>query len=115
MQNASPAVPDVFDPREVARVAGVRQQAVLRLIATGEVASVGRNYLSAVEAVRAVHLLRASVLGGSDHELFEPGRSTQSPRSRALLGSAALHVLLAALVLLTTMGGTPETKQAEPV
>lgn len=108
-------LPDVFDARDVARVAGVTPAQVRRLVAAGHAASIGGRYLAPADAVRAVHLLRAG-MGSRPAALFratpEPARS-----GRAIALSGALHVAAAAtLAWLATLGmAAPRAQTAEPV
>lgn len=114
MSPSDPTVPDVFSAREIARAAGVHPGRVRGLIAGGQVAVVNGRYLTCVEAVRAVRLLRH----GTDRSaLFAPPPPVERSPAGALAASGALHaVLLAALVLLTTLGSaTPSADTSNPV
>ena len=72
MSLATTTVPDVFSTREVARAAGVDQDAVRALVAGGLIRTVTGHYLPSWEAVRAVRMLRDGLPVARADELFRP-------------------------------------------
>jgi protein TonB len=105
MSLATTSVPDVFSAREVARAAGVDQDAVRALVAGGVIRTVQGRYLPSGEAVRAVRMLRDGLPVARADELFRPpARLARSP-ARALAASGVLHALmLTVFAVLTTLG-----------
>lgn len=97
-------VPDVFSAHEIARVAGVSPADVQGLLDGGAISS-RDGFVAPNEAVRAVRMLRGELTAPREPELFRPPAPAIRSRGRALAASGALHTaVLAALVLLTTMG-----------
>jgi protein TonB len=117
MSSVITTVPDVFTAREIARVAGVSPGQVRALILSARIETIDGRFVAAAEAARALKQLRA---GGADEgrRLFrEPAAPARSP-GRALAASGALHAaMLAALVVLSTMGlsSAREETPREPV
>jgi periplasmic protein TonB len=95
---------DVFDASEVARAAGVRRADVRALIRAGHVETIDGRFLSTAQAVAAVQLIRSrnpfvarpALFGEIVHQRRNPGGP--------LAASGALHVALAAVLMLMTAG-----------
>jgi protein TonB len=104
MSLTTTSVPDVFSALEVARAAGVHQDAVRALVVAGQVGTVNGRYLPSGEAVRAVRMLRDGSVVPRTDELFQPSpRLARSP-ARALAASGVLHALMLTVFVLTTLG-----------
>jgi protein TonB len=117
MSSVITTVPDVFTAREIARVAGVSPGEVRALILSARIDTIDGRFVAAPEAARAVKQLRA---GGADEgrRLFRPPVAPARSPGRALAASGALHAaMLAALVVLSTMGlsSAREETPREPV
>ena len=108
------AIAEVFSAQEIARAAGVSVRDVRQLLAAGRIRSVDGGFVAEAEAVRAVRLLR-SPLSVSPRELFEPPPAGARSPARGLMGSGAVHAaLLAALVIVTTLGVKSEVLEQPP-
>ena len=98
------SAPDVFTAQEIARASGVRPRIVRDLIHAGAVPTIDGRFVSAREAVLAVRQLRGEPVHG-ERQLFRPVNSQLTAPGRALLASTAVHAaILAAIVLITTLG-----------
>lgn len=96
---------EVFSVRETARAAGVSESDVRALMASGRVRAAG-GYLSALEALRCIRLLRRPLRSGG-RELFAPPPAAQRSPGAGVAASSAIHGgMLAFLVLITTLGLT---------
>jgi protein TonB len=106
---------EVFAPREIARAAGVAEDAVLLLIRTGAIQAVptrrGGEYVDSAEAIRTVRALSSGrPVGGNGAPVFSPvprKRKTGTP----FAASSLAH--LAVLGLALTLGGGRSTPQAK--
>ena len=99
-------VGEVYSVREVARAASVPVRDVLGLVASAQVSTVGRRFLTESEAVRATRLLT----GRSSEPVRQPALFQVPPRTERFspapyAASSALHAaFVAGIVLLTAFG-----------
>lgn len=99
--NATPELPDVYSPREIARAAGVRPRDVHALAAAGLITPVAHGFFTTHDAVQAVRSLAAH----GDRPLFRPVGGLRREPAVPLAVAGTLHAaMLAAIVLVTTMG-----------
>lgn len=97
---ASPDLPDVYSVREIARAAGVRPRDVHDLVAAGLIQPLAGRFFAAPDAVFAVRSL-----AGNGRLLFRPSAGLRREPGLPIALTSTLHAaMLAALVLLTTMG-----------
>jgi TonB family protein len=97
-------VPEVFSAREIASAAGARTGDVRALIAGGAIGTIDGRFVAAVDAVRAVRILRGAAVPDAERALFSPPRTAERSPGRALLASTALHAAAVAGLVLLTMG-----------
>jgi protein TonB len=104
MSTSNTAIAEVFSAQEIARAAGVSHRDARDLLAAGRIRTLPGGFVPRSEAVRAVHVLRGDVTIGP-RDLFAPHVQGVRAAGRGLLGSTAVHGgLLAALVLVTSLG-----------
>ncbi|HMF60906.1 MAG TPA: energy transducer TonB [Vicinamibacterales bacterium] len=116
MSLSTTSVPDVFSTVEVARAAGVHQDAVQALVAAGQVGTVKGRYMPSGEAVRAVRMLRDGNVVPRADELFRPPAHLERSPARALAASGVLHALmLTAFAVLTTLGVASAPHESQPL
>ena len=110
-------VPDVFSAREIAHAAGARTGDVRALIADGDIGTIDGRFVAAVDAVRAVRILRGATVPDAGRALFSPPSTARRSPGRALLASTALHAAAVAGLVLLTMGvaGAPTLATSTPV
>ena len=105
--------PEVYTPAEVAAAARVPPHLVIRLIASGEVATVDGELLPHLEAARAGRWLRRNPLHPLRiaFGLSQLDRTIDDPpsRSRAAAMTAATHVLVLAVAILLTVASPGST------
>jgi TonB family protein len=99
-------VGEVYSVREVARAAAVPVRDVLALIRSAQVSTVGRQFLTEHEAVRATRLLSGRWDEPLRHRaLFELPPQTERFSAAPFAASSVLHAaLVAAIVMLTALG-----------
>jgi TonB family protein len=115
MSTSSTAIAEVFSAQEIARAAGVSPREARAMLSAGRIRTLEGEFATTGEAVRAVHMLRGAVPMGP-RELFAPaGRGVRSA-GRGFLGSAAVHGgLLAALILVTSLGLESDVLERQPM
>jgi protein TonB len=101
MTSTPDAFADVYSLREVARAADASVRDVRSLVRSGGADSLDGRFLTGRDAVRAVRVLRGSLIPG-ERELFTPAMAASRSPGRALAASGALHV--AALGVLIVLG-----------
>src|SRR4051812_23322319 len=112
----APELPDVFSAAEIARAAGVGVRDVRDLAASGAIqpAVPGGRFYAAGEAVFAVRSLRGQA-PAAERALFRPVHGVRREPGLPLAVSGALHVALAAgLILLATLGIAKPEAHAVP-
>ena len=99
-------VGEVYSVREVARAASVPVRDVLGLVASAQVSTVGRRFLTESEAVRATRLLTGrSSEPVRQPALFQVPERTERFSPAPYAASSALHAaFVAGIVLLTAFG-----------
>ncbi|CAN5763660.1 hypothetical protein BH18ACI5_BH18ACI5_09970 [soil metagenome] len=104
MSTARSTTAEIFTVQEVALAAGVTVRAVRHLIDTGQVTPLAGGYLRAGQALKSVRVLRGE--GLSDRPaIFAPPAGGEHNPGGGLLASGAVHgAMLAALVILSTLG-----------
>lgn len=111
MSRTRPAVAEVFSAEEIARAAGVSRRDAQRLVDEGRVRTLDGGLLTTAQAVRAVRLLRGDPVD-KGRELFLPHVAVKRSPGRALATSGGLHAaMLAALLVVSTLGVTTEETQ----
>jgi periplasmic protein TonB len=97
---------DVYSVREVARAAASSVRDVLALIASAQVSTVGRRFLTEREAIRATRLLTGRSQEPFRHAaLFQPPRQTGRSTAAPYAASTAIHAaLVAGIAMLTAIG-----------
>ena len=109
---------EVFTLDEVARAAGVPQEAVRTLIAGGEVSVIGgTRFLDIANPARVARRLREIALAqytAAQQPLFEPPHAAADPRKPVLFSFAA-HGAVALLLVLLSMDRTQTAPLEEPV
>jgi TonB family protein len=104
----SPDLPDVYSVREIARAAGVRPRDVRDLVAAGLIQPLAGRFFTAPDAVFAVRSL-----AGNGRLLFGPAAGLRREPALPIALTSTLHAaMLAALVLMTTMGMAKPSAQA---
>jgi protein TonB len=115
MSTSVTATAEVFSAQEIARAAGVSPGAARGLLAAGRIQTLEGGFVARAEAVRAVHLLQGDLTVGP-RDLFAPPARGARSAARGLVGSTALHGgLLAALVLVTSLGLESDVLEKPPV
>jgi hypothetical protein len=111
-------VGEIYSVREVARAARVSLRDVVGLIASAQVATVGKQFLIESEAVRATRLLTGrSTEPMRRAGLFQPAPPAAGFSAAPYAASSVLHAaFFAAIVLLTALGlrTSAEEKRATP-
>src|SRR5262245_50675326 len=94
---------DVYSVREVARAAVVPVREVLALIASAQVSTVGRRFLTEREAVRATRLLTGRSNEPVRHAaLFQPPQRNSRITAAPYAASTAIHAALVAGIAMLT-------------
>lgn len=102
--NIVPDLPDVYSTAEIARAAGVRRRQVAELAASGTIVPLHGRFYSAADAVLAVQALQGRVQV-IDRPLFRASSGIRREPGMPFALSGTLHaVMVAGLVLLTTLG-----------
>src|ERR1051325_9031879 len=109
---------EVFTIDEVARAAGVPQDAVRILIGRGELSLIANTrFINVVNPVRAARRLGETARAqhtGAAQPLFEPARAARDTRKPVLFSFAA-HGAVALLLVLLSMYRTQTAPREEPV
>jgi protein TonB len=106
---------EVFSASEIARAAGVREDALEALVQSGRVQVPGSGYFGAAAAVRAVRLLRGSAVAEVPRDIFAPPPKALRSPGGALFASLALHTSMLALIGLFATWGLTQVTEATVV
>jgi protein TonB len=108
----TPQQPQVYTAAEIARAAGVRRPDVRTLVRADIVRPHRGGFFSECDAVTAVRAL--SGVAGVERPLFRPPAGVRREPGLPLITAAALHVTVAALLLMTTLGTSRTIARVTP-
>ncbi len=128
----SHALPEVYEPRDIAAAAGVGESHVSALVASGDIRTIASllvegadphwsTLIAHSEAVRAVRSLRDGTFVSSPqtadfHRLLTPASTSKRPTTVPMLVSTSLHGLVAALFfVITSIGFTHADERTDAI
>ncbi len=110
----SPDLPDVYTAREIARAADVRRRDVRNLAAAGMIQPIAGRFFTQASAIFAVRSLADASIAG-DRTLFRPVAGVRREPGLPIALAGTLHaVMLAGLVLMTTLGMAKPAARTAP-
>ena len=117
MSTSTALLPEVFTASEIARAADVSTAEVRAVLEDSTLAAVRGRYLTQDQALEVIRLLRARAAGRpEERRLFAPGRGTARRPGMPALASGAVHIGLAAAVLLFgTLAVRTEPAEQKPM